>query len=190
MAGTKRTTVAQRMAEQIAAEQVQMALAADAAREAAKTPLPTPSEKLPVADTKPVNPKDGIGRTKLPLHLWPATATAMGCIGLLEGRHKYGSLNFRATDIAASVYVAACKRHLDAWMEGEDKAPDSGVPHLANALACLAIIVDAKAVGTLIDDRNYNGLGYRALVDELTPLVAHLADLHADKAPKHYTIQD
>jgi hypothetical protein len=137
-----------------------------------------------------VNPKDGIGSLKLPLHLWPATATATGCIGLLEGREKYGAQNFRATPVLASIYVAACKRHLDAWMEGEEVAPDSGVPHLANALACLAIIVDAGAADTLIDDRSYNGSGYRRLVDKLTPHVGRLLELHKDKAPRHYTIQD
>lgn len=135
------------------------------------------------------NPKDSIGSTKLPIHLWPATATVMGCVGMLEGREKYGRSNFRAVGIRASIYVDACKRHLDAWFEGEECAPDSGVPHLANALACLAIIVDAQAAGKLTDDRQVGG-GYRELVEALTPHVARLQKLHADKRPKHYTIQD
>lgn len=33
-----------------------------------------------MSDVKPTNPKDLIGSGKLPLHLWPTTATAMGCI--------------------------------------------------------------------------------------------------------------
>ena len=37
------------------------------------------------ADGKPTNPKDAIGSDKLPLHLWPSTATALGCLGLLDG---------------------------------------------------------------------------------------------------------
>jgi hypothetical protein len=143
-----------------------------------------------MTDSKPTNPKDIIGSTKLPLHLWPTTATAMGCIGLLEGATKYGRQNWRAAGVRASIYVDACKRHLDAWFEGEEVAPDSGVPHLANALACLAIIVDAQAAGKLTDDRAFNGAGYRALVEALTPQVTRLKALHADKAPKHWTIAD
>ena len=139
---------------------------------------------------KPTNPKDAIGCDKLPLHLWPTTATAMGCLGLLEGALKYGRKNFRESGVRTSIYIDACKRHLDAYMEGEDHAPDSGTPHLANALACLAIIVDAQAAGKLDDDRNYNGSGYRKLVDNLTPHVRRLKDLFADKKPKHYTIED
>jgi hypothetical protein len=136
------------------------------------------------------NPKDAIGSQKLPLHLWPTTATAMGCIGCLEGVGKYGRTNWRKAGVRASIYVDACKRHLDAWFEGEEVAPDSGVPHLANALACLAIIVDAQAAGKLIDDRAFNGGGYRRLVEALTPHVARLKEMHADKNPKHYTIAD
>lgn len=139
---------------------------------------------------KPSNPKDLIGSGKLPLHLWPTTATAMGSVALLEGALKYGRTNWRNAGVRASIYVDACKRHLDAWFEGEEVAPDSGVPHLANALACLAIIVDAQAAGKLNDDRAFNGAGYRGLIESLTPHVARLKLLHADKDPKHFTIED
>lgn len=136
------------------------------------------------------NPKDAIGAAKLPLHLWPASATAMGCLGILEGMGKYGRNNFRAAPVRASIYVDACKRHLEAWFEGEENAPDSGSPHLANALASLAILVDAQMAGTLIDDRNFNGAGYRELIDKLTPIVGHLQRFTAGKNPQHFTIQD
>jgi len=152
-------------------------------------PYTATREELPQGGMKPTNPKDAIAANKLPLHLWPATATAMGCIGMLEGREKYGRSNFRSLGALASVYVDALKRHMDAWMEGEDVAPDSGVPHLANALSCLAIIVDTQAAGVLTDDRNVEG-GYRKLVESLTPHVARIVEMHADKQPKHYTIQD
>lgn len=140
--------------------------------------------------SKDTNPKDAIGCDKLPLHLWPTTATAMGCVGLMEGMVKYGAHNFRDSGVRASIYVSACKRHLDAWFEGEECAPDSGVPHLANAIACIAILIDSGAVGTLLDDRAYNGAGYRKLVEELTPHVARLRALHADKSPRHFSIAD
>lgn len=142
-----------------------------------------------MSDQKLSNPKDIVADGKIPLHLWPTTATAMGCLGLLDGAGKYGRSNFRAVGVKASVYVDACKRHLDAWFEGEEADPDSGLPHLAHALACLAIIVDAKAADKLNDDRMVAG-GYRKLVEELTPHVSRLKALHAHKAPRHYTIAD
>lgn len=139
-------------------------------------------------DVKNSNPKDVIGSDKLPLHLWPETATALGCLGLLDGALKYGRSNFRAIGVRASIYVDAAKRHINKWFEGEDVDPDSGLPHLAHALACLAILVDADAAGELNDDRNYPG-GYLALVDKLTPEVARLKQKYADrKAPQHFTI--
>lgn len=141
-------------------------------------------------ELKNTNPKDAVGANKLPLHLWPTTATAMGSIGLLEGALKYGRSNWRESGVRASIYVDACKRHLDAWFEGEECAPDSGSPHLANALACLAIIVDAQAAGKLVDDRAYNGAGYRKLADELTGHVPRLRQMFAEHSPHHYTRAD
>lgn len=139
--------------------------------------------------TKPTNPKDIIGSDKLPLHLWPTTATALGCLGLLDGALKYGRSNFRAVGVRASIYYDATMRHLNAWFEGEEFDPDSGLPHMAHALACLAIIVEAQAKGNMTDDRMYP-TGYRDLVSALTPLVAELKATHAGKDPKHYTIED
>lgn len=134
------------------------------------------------------NPKDIIGRSKLPLHLWPMTATAMGSIAMLNGALKYGRANWRAINVNASVYVDACQRHLTAWFEGNE-CDEEGVPHLGSALACIAILIDAKAAGTLNDDRQVEG-GYQELIQALSPHVARLRQMHADKSPKHWTIQD
>ena len=136
--------------------------------------------------TNPENPKDAIANGKIPMHLWPSTATAMGSLALLYGARLYGRSNWREAGVRASVYVSACQRHLAAWFEGEDNDPDSGLPHLGHALACLAILVDAQAAGKLTDDRQFPG-GYRKLVDELTSLVAVVNEKYADKPePKHY----
>lgn len=142
-----------------------------------------------MSELKATNPKDAIGSSKLPIHLWPTTASAMGSIGLLDGMLKYGRANWRSSGVRASIYFDAANRHLNAWFEGEDHDPDSGVPHLAHALACLAIIVDAQAAGKLTDDRQHKG-GYRSLINELTGHVGRLKEMHADKAPKHFTIAD
>jgi hypothetical protein len=138
---------------------------------------------------KPTNPKDAIGSDKLPLHLWPETATLTGSLAFLEGALKYGRNNWRDAGVRATIYIDAVKRHINAWAEGEDVAPDSEIPHLGHALACLAILVDAEAAGKLIDDRQYPG-GYLELVEELTPHVARLKEKYADKSPRHWTIED
>lgn len=136
-----------------------------------------------------LNPKDAIGSGKLPLHLWPNTATALGCLGLLDGMLKYGRANWRVAGVRASIYVDAAKRHLDKWFEGQDCDAESGLSHFAHALACLAILVDAQAAGKLNDDRMVAG-GYLSMLDELTPHVARLKEMYADRSPKHYTIAD
>lgn len=151
----------------------------------AKYNVPSQTEET----TKLSNPKDIIGSSKLALHCWPSTATAMGSLGLLVGALCYGRSNWRVAGVRASIYFDACNRHMNAWFEGEDNDPDSGVPHLAHALACLAILVDAKAADKLVDDRMVPG-GYRKLITELTPHVNRLKELFKDKNPKHYTIQD
>lgn len=114
-----------------------------------------------------LNPKDAVGRSKLPIFSVVATtgiieeAKAMR-YGAYEAPRKdggkgYGLYNWRDTQAAASVYIDACIRHILAWMDGEDLAPDSLAHHLAHARACLGIILDAAAVGTLIDDRPTQG---------------------------------
>lgn len=135
--------------------------------------------------TNPDNPKDIVAGDKLPLHLWPETATIMGCLGMLDGALKYGRSNFRHAGVKLSVYIDACKRHLNKRFEGEIIDPDSGLPHMAHAIACLAIIIDAEAAGMLTDDSQYPG-GYVELIDELTPHVRRLREKYADREVKHF----
>ncbi len=139
--------------------------------------------------TKATNPKDAIGTNKVPMHLWPKTATVLGALGLLDGATKYGRSNWRAVGIRATIYYDAVDRHMSAWLEGEDNDPDSGLPHLAHALAGLAIVVDAIAAGRFNDDRMVKG-GYRQLMDEAVPHVKRLKDRPVEKPPHHYTIAD
>lgn len=144
---------------------------------------------LPISGAKSSNPKDSIGSMKLPFHLWPETATALGCLGLLDGELKYGRSSFRAVGVRASVYVSAARRHLGAWFEGEEVDPDSGIPHLGHVLACVAILVEAEAAGNLNDDRMFP-TNYRDWVNSLTPHVARMQKLYSDRpVPVHYTIR-
>lgn len=139
---------------------------------------------------KPTNPKDILGSGRLPVHLWPASATAFGCIGLANGALKYGRNNWRETGVRASIYVDAIKRHLDDWFEGEDTDPADGLHNFCGALASLAILIDAYCTGTLRDDRNYAGKGYRKARAQMEPHMQRLRELHKEYTPKHWTIED
>lgn len=150
-----------------------------------------PCPKCVVVHEQPVeNPKDRIGNDKLPIHLFPQTAVALGSLANLHGNLKYGRLNWRAASVAYTIYLDAIKRHCDAILEGEDIDPESGLPHEAHILAGAGILVDAAATGNLIDDRNYKGKFWRGFVDKWTPHVARLKEQFKDKKPRHWTIKD
>lgn len=100
-----------------------------------------------------VNPKDLIAGKKPPLHLVPPALRIYAALAMKNGAEKYGPYNWRDKPIIASVYVSAIGRHLDAWFDGEEVASDSQVPHLAHAVASLAILIDAIEHGNVIDDR-------------------------------------
>jgi hypothetical protein len=99
------------------------------------------------------NPKDAIGRTKPPLELIPGTAMVQEAVVMGLGAEKYGPFNWRDHAVSSRVYVGAALRHLMSWMDGESIDPESGASHLAHARACLGIMLDAEAIGKLVDDR-------------------------------------
>lgn len=116
------------------------------------------------------NPKTLAGANRLPLHLVPPSATAFLAEAMADGGRKYGPYNWRTSPISVSPYYAAAKRHLDAFWDGEEVAGDSGVHHLAHAMACCAIVLDALTLDVLVDDR---------------PPKGKAADLQAAYANKH-----
>jgi len=85
--------------------------------------------------------------------LFPMSATAYGALAFVEGDLKYGGFNWRVAGVSSSTYIAALLRHIAKWYNGEELDPKTGVPHLANAIACLAVIIDATESGMLNDDR-------------------------------------
>lgn len=107
------------------------------------------------------NPKTRLGALKVPLHLVPPSAKYYLALALEDGAGKYGPYNFREEAISISTYKAAMERHMDAFWDGEDIAEDSGVHHVAHAMACAALILDAMSVGKLVDDRPANGASAR-----------------------------
>lgn len=70
-----------------------------------------------------------------------------------DGADKYGPANWRIDPVSASTYISALKRHLAMWVDGEECDPVSGVHHLGSVLSNAAILLDAQAHGSLIDDR-------------------------------------
>jgi len=100
-----------------------------------------------------MNPKDLLGVKKSPVHLVPPALVIETAPAMANGADKYGPYNWREKEVKLSVYIAAAQRHLMAYWDGEDVAEDSGVNHLAHVAACIAIVLDAAAIGKLVDDR-------------------------------------
>lgn len=99
------------------------------------------------------NPKTAFGMQKTQLQLIPPVAMRHEAAAFADGAAKYGPYNWRSLPVSSSVYVAAAKRHLDAWWDGENLSPDNKVHHLGAVRACMAILLDAMEYGTLNDDR-------------------------------------
>lgn len=127
---------------------------------------------MPVTDAtkNPENPKQRYGDLKPNLALVPPSVEVYLSLALGDGARKYGPYNWRAKPVEAMTYVAALRRHMSDWLDGEELTDlevwndEQGVPHtlggkphLAAALACIAILVDALENGQLIDNRPKTG---------------------------------
>lgn len=136
---------------------------------------------------KPTNPKDRAATHRLDMTLFPDTAIAYGALAMTEGDSKYGGYNYRLGGVHASTYVAALKRHMAKWYNGEDIDPRTHVPHLASALACIAVLIDGYEAGVLVDDRPpIAGVGMKGLFDRFESISEHLHTLFPN-GPKRYT---
>lgn len=116
------------------------------------------------------NPKTRFGMAKPPIGLIPGPAMVHMAEAFRDGTQKYGPANWRIDPVSASTYVNAALRHLLSWHDGEEEASDSGVHHLGHAAACLAILMDAQAQGTLIDDRPTTGTTASLIKERTRPL--------------------
>lgn len=116
------------------------------------------------------NPKTVHGAAKPGLHAIPASALLHLGQAMEDGRRKYGLANWRQDRVSASTYYNAALRHLMAWWDGQDTAADSGLHHLAHAMACCAILLDADELGKLNDDRPMAG-NFPEIVARLTKKV-------------------
>jgi len=133
--------------------------------------------------SKDTNPKDAAAVARIDLSLFPPAARAYGALAMQEGDFKYGGYNYRVAGVLTSVYYAALNRHMDKYWNGEDVDPKTGVPHLANAMACLAVLIDSTEQGNLNDDRPPKQSP--ALYDRLEGMVAHLAQIFPRRAARY-----
>lgn len=141
----------------------------------------------PRVDTKLSNPKEAIGAVKMNFHLVPDTLPTYACMAFTEGAYKYGAYNWRVHGVRASTYYSALNRHIKKWWNGEDCDPKTRVPHLANAVACIGIILDANFLGMLTDDRPPKA-DIQKLLEESEKVCAHLRTMvEGLPAPHHCT---
>jgi len=99
------------------------------------------------------NPKTVYGMRKPSMACVPPVALLHLSKAMMNGRDKYGLMNWREKNISASIYYDAAMRHLISWYDGETMDPESGVHHLGHVMACCAILLDGELLGTLNDNR-------------------------------------
>lgn len=126
--------------------------------------------QLPKPEAPDGNPKTRFGMAKPPIGLIPGPAMVHMAEAFRDGAQKYGAANWRDDPVSSSIYINACLRHVLSWYDGEGEAEDSGVHHLGHAAACLAILMDAEAQGTLIDDRPTKGVTASLIKERTRPL--------------------
>jgi hypothetical protein len=139
---------------------------------------------------KDTNPKEAFGDQKLPLSVVPNTTVEYCSLALLEGALKYGRFNWRVKGVKVATYLSALKRHISKYEEGQWADPKTKVPHLASALACITIILDAGLMGKLTDDRPPSLPAHDEWIDAQSEIVEHLKNMFKDKSPHQYTISD
>jgi hypothetical protein len=102
-----------------------------------------------------VNPKDlaATRDKKPPLARLEHVADIEIAKALETGAVKYGKKNYHTIPILAEVYGGAIRRHIGAWLDGEDIDPESGLNHLAHIGANVHVLLAAIHYGQFRDDR-------------------------------------
>lgn len=90
---------------------------------------------------------------KPPMALIPPAGEVHEALAMANGQVKYGTHNYLQGGLTALQLLSAAKRHINAFIQGEEIAADSGVHHLGHARACLGMLLQLQALGTLVDDR-------------------------------------
>lgn len=79
------------------------------------------------------------------MELIPPKAEMMLAQVLTFGAAKYGPWNWSQVPDLERRYLAAAMRHINAFRQGEVMDQESGLPHLAHAMCCLAFILEKSA---------------------------------------------
>ena len=112
-----------------------------------------------------VNPKQAQGRKKVRPHLIPTAGLIAVAEVMKLGAEKYDPMNWRDNPIDLTDYEDAAMRHWLAIADGEDLDPESNQSHWAHLAATALIVLDAAAVGTLVDDRPTRGVSAQLIRD-------------------------
>ena len=103
------------------------------------------------------NPKQAYGDRKVALATFPSAGLIYGALATAYGARKYGPFNWRDQPVELMTYMHALHRHILAWIDGENDDPETGLPHIGHAIACLAIAADAIETKSFIDNRPTKG---------------------------------
>lgn len=141
----------------------------------------------PPGGSKPSNPKDIVGVRKAPMSTVSAAVIAEVGVAMLEGATKYGRHNYRIVGVRASVYYDALMRHMQAWWEGEDIDPDSGMSHIVKAITTLVVLRDAMICSNVEDDRPPAPPGFYEVLNDMA---GRIIDRNAHLTPHHYTAKE
>ena len=57
------------------------------------------------------------------------------------GSKKYADNNWQKVENSRTRYYDAAMRHIDAWLNGDLKDAETGLPHLAHAICCLMFLM-------------------------------------------------
>lgn len=90
------------------------------------------------------------------LSLVPRVAVEEIAKALTYGEKKYERYNY-LKGFNSNRLIAASLRHITAWQDGEEVDAESGLSHMAHALACLSMLLHCKSIGTLVDGRFNKG---------------------------------
>ncbi len=142
-----------------------------------------------MSEGKDSNPKTAIGDKKVPLALCSPIAHAHWSLAQYAGMCKYQAWNWRIAGVRSSTYISAMKRHLDAYVSGEEYDPVDGTHHLGNIMACAAILLDAQAADKLNDDRPPS-VGLRGTYKFVEDQMAVLREQYKHIEQKPFTIKD
>jgi hypothetical protein len=82
--------------------------------------------------------------------LVPEVAEELFVKVLTFGASKYAPQNWRLVPDWAPRYFAALRRHLAAWRRGERLDPETGLPHLAHAMCCVAFLLELDEVEQML----------------------------------------